>query len=324
MANRTDGSINRFSIDQFTSKIKVGLITPSNFFVKFTPPGTISGFSNTPRYTDVALFCAATSLPGRRLATTEQRPYGFGNVIKMPYDVMQDDIDLTFYVDAQYATSLDFFTRWMNSIIDPSEGFPDNGNKGHRVRYKGGDSKYTTDIRIFVVSQLEGSENPAEGTNRNASTDTEVGYAIIECKLVDAYPIQISPIALDWGDGDQFIRVNVTFAYRTAVYSFGEYSEVSNIWGPSTIDVGEREYLQERQKMADLLTSTADFIGSVRKTSQQIFQYKTTWNSIRNLSKNPINNLSSLVPLFGSSPELQLINRIVTDARFVKSVFKQP
>lgn len=320
MTTRTDGTINRFSIDQFTSKIlKVGLITPSNFFVKFTPPTCLP---TETRYTDVALFCAATSLPGRRIATTEQRPYGYGQVIKMPYDVMQDDIDLTFFIDAEYATSLDFFTRWMNSIIDPSEDFPNASNRPNRVRYKKGNGRYTTDIRIYVVSQLEGSENPAEGTNKSAG-GAEEGYAIIECKLVDAYPIQITPIALDWGDGDQFIRVNVTFSFRTAVYAFGEYSAVGNKWGPSTVDVGEREYFQEKQKMADVLTATANFIGSVRRTSQQLFQYKTTWNSIKNL-RGGSGNISSLVPLFGSSPELQQINRIVTDVRFVKSVFKLP
>jgi len=316
---RSTRGLNRFSIDQFTSKaLKVGLVTPSNFFVKFSPPKCMPA---EKRYDEVALFCAATSLPGRRIATTEQRPYGYGQVIKMPYDVMQDDIDLTFYVDAAYATSIDFFTKWMNSVIDPSQDFPNNGNK---IKYR--NQGYTTDIKIFVLSQLEGTENPSESTNTSGG-NAEEGYAIVECVLKDAYPIQISPIALDWGDGDQFIRVNVTFTFRTAVYACGEFSGVSADktyrYGPSTIDMGERDYLQQRQQTQNMLTSVADFIGKVRNTSQQLLQYKTTWNSIKNINGSS-SNISSLLPLFGSSPELQTINRIVTDVRFVKSVFKQP
>lgn len=315
---------NKFSIDRFTSKfLKVGLITPSNFFVKIAPPNCLP---QKEKYKDVGLFCAATSLPGRRISTTENRPYGYGQVIKMPYDVVQDDIELTFYVDAQYASSLSFFTDWMNSIIDPSPNFPgvNDNNNSMRVKYKIGEGSYLSQISIYVLSQLKGTENPGEALTSSGGAESEFGYSIIECKLHDAYPIQISPVQLDWGDGDQFMRVNITFAFRTAEYSFGEAvnNGDSYKWVKS-VDVGERKFLKENREAADLLTSIADFVGSVKRTSRTISRFKTNFRNIRN-ARGFTGNMNALIPLVGYTPEIQLVNQIVSDTRFIKSAFKRP
>ena len=78
----------QFSVDEFKAKfLDVGLVTPSNFLVKFTPPAAAGGEA----YSDVAFLCGATRLPGMRIATTSLRRYNYGNIIKMPYDALFDD-----------------------------------------------------------------------------------------------------------------------------------------------------------------------------------------------------------------------------------------
>lgn len=299
---------NRFSVDHFVSKfLQVGLIQPSNFYVKFTPP--VDGFN------DVAMLCAATSLPGRRIATSDLRPYGYGQQIKMPYDVIYDEVELTFYIDSKSASALQLFDKWLSKVVKTDRLFPTNKQ---RVGYM---KDYTcTNLRIYVMNQMIGTEAPADA---DSSSETQ-SMAVIECWLVDAYPIQISPIQLDWGSGDEFARVNITFVFRTTEYRFGELS-LNAVNGKyyntrSPYDT-ETQIDQESKDIADFLSSTANFIGSIVDTARQINQFKTNLTILKR-ADGILNTTSSLLPFLGNNrtaiDTINNVNKIISGTRFIK------
>ena len=314
---------NRFSIDSFVSKfLEVGLIQPTNFYVSFKTP--LDGFD------DVAFLCAATSLPAKRITTTDLKPYGYGQTIRMPYDVMYDEIELTFYVDAKRASSLHLFEKWTSLVIGGAgigaDGKLDRTNlNGHRlfpknkmqVAYK---KDYIKDVTIYVLNQIVGTEVVEDADSATESTS----MALIQCTLVDAYPIQISPIQLDWGDDNEFMRINVTFAFRTVEYRFGELNlqavEGKYYNARSPYDTSAKVN-QEAKDISNFLNSTANFIGSIAATAQKINQFKTNLTVLRR-ADGILNTTSALLPFLGNNKTatdtINNVNKIISGTNFIK------
>jgi hypothetical protein len=314
---------NQFSVDSFVSKfLEVGLVQPSNFYVRFPTP--VDGFD------DVAFLCGAAALPGKRITTTDLKPYGYGQTIRMPYDVMYDEVELTFYVDSKRAASLHLFEKWMSLIVGGSgtgaDGKLDRTNlNGHslfpknkiQVAYK---KDYVKDVKIYVLNQMVGTE-----VVENAdSASTSASMALIECTLVDAYPIQISPVQLDWGSGDEFVRINVTFAFRTVEYRFGELNlqavEGKYYNARSPYDTSAKVN-QEAKDISDFLNSTANFIGSIAATAQKINQFKTNLTILKR-ADGIVNTTSALLPFLGNNrtaiDTINNVNKIISGTNFIK------
>lgn len=314
----------RFDISNFSSKfLEVGLATRSYFYVKFTPPGALAN-----EYKDVALLGAAASLPGKRLATTEQKPYGYGQTIKSPYDILYDDIQISFYVDASRALSADLFNQWLGLAVSETKDFP---KTPMRVGYK--KDYICNDFKIYVVSPLVGSGEVADS---GAAGDGE-GVALIECHLVDAFPIQVDSIELDWGS-NEFIRIAVTFAFRSAEYKFGEFNPVKSPAGTYNYEPVQFESIVKINAEENPPT-TAFFNtmnarpngGGIVQTMQQFQVYKTQWSNLLNAS-NAQQTTQALLPLLGNNrtatDTINNLSTLITNTKFVKrnasSIFKFP
>jgi hypothetical protein len=327
---------NQFSVEEFKAKfLEVGLVTPSNFLVKFTPPEAAGGDA----YSDVAFLCGATRLPGMRVATTSLRRYNYGNIIKMPYDALFDDIELTFYVDASQAKSLDLFHKWIRSTIDVGKEFADGKrSKTNFVSYR--KNYICPELKIFVISQLAGLENPesmpedtssngdsqAEGAGTpNAPASLSTGnYAIVECTLYDVFPIQIGDITLDWGESDNFARVNVTFSYRVHEFKFGKFNKRSlgfkTGYSYSPISSTLTGVDPDAAEQADFLTSLTQFLGKVADTKRKVQQFQTNWRTFQN-AKGGLGKLTALGNLAGPGSALNTtanqLNQIVSLTNFI-------
>jgi hypothetical protein len=129
----------------------------------------------------------AVELPSLSISTTEFK-YDQSPSILMPYQrTPQGQATLTLQLDEKHE-----FRKLMNTWMEKVIVVPTNFSSlyGYHKNY------YNEFIGSVVISQLDMTNNPVATTT-----------------LLNAYPINIDSIRYDWGDFDQYVRLNVTFAY---------------------------------------------------------------------------------------------------------------
>jgi len=163
------------NINQFKASLRgQHLASPSNFRVMFSGGVLKSGPARA-----IAFQCNQAQLPGQSFATNEIRTYG--PIRKMPYSFIYDDLQLGIYCTEDMDVKRTF-DDWMNAVGDNITG---------DFNYY---SNYTTDIDI---EQLD--------------SKGRVTYAI---KVLEAYPMMVQPLALDYSQSNSFHNLPVTFAFR--------------------------------------------------------------------------------------------------------------
>ena len=163
------------NINEFKSSFTKDLARTNRFDVQIPIPLTLIPYVSSAK--SLTYRCETAQLPGRTFATTEQKTYG--PIEKYPYLNTYGDLDLTFIVDDDMNQKV-FFDAWMNYI---------NPLYNNNMRYKG---DYSTTI---VINQY--------------NVSNELTYSV---NLIDAYPISINQMDLNWGD-DGYHKISVTFAY---------------------------------------------------------------------------------------------------------------
>jgi len=161
-------------ISDFLNQFTADLARPSRFMVSIRPP---SDFGTGIGTVGLSWRCEVANLPGRNISTIEQKTYG--PFEKFAYHTSYSDIDLTFIMDGDMGLKY-FFDAWINSI-NPTNDF--------NIEYK---DNYVADINITQYDM---------GNNETYSV-----------KLIDAYPININQLDLDWSN-DGYHKLTVTFAY---------------------------------------------------------------------------------------------------------------
>lgn len=168
------------SIVDFIHNFKSDFAKPSRFEV--TIPKIPAGLNSTK--TNLMYRCESAELPSITYATLEQK-FGSNPIEKYPYQVQFNDLSLTFIVGSDMDEKK-FFDSWMELIVPSST---------YNMQYKynsDGSSKYVTDIRI---TQFDSTGTPT--------------YAV---DLIDAYPITVNQLDLDWS-AEGYHKLTVVFAY---------------------------------------------------------------------------------------------------------------
>jgi len=142
-------------------------------------PGTIPTNASTTANKTFKVTCLTAELPGKAYATTEERTYG--PIRKRPYSQFFTDAAFTF-MGTRNMPEKKFFDSWMDTIQDPDTFDFEYYNN------------FTTDV---TVTQFD-------VTNK----------LVYECTLIEAWPLNVGAIALDWGSTNEFPRLTVTMAYR--------------------------------------------------------------------------------------------------------------
>lgn len=142
--------------------------------------GTLRLLNNTQRVQrTLSLMCETTQLPGKAFNTTEVK-YNAEQYVT-PYSVTFDVQRFVFYSSADmYERSV--LDLWMDYILDM-----DNNT----LKYM---DEYVTDI---VIHQLDVLDRP-----------------IYSIRLIDAYPVQLSPAELSHSTQNGVARVDCGFAYK--------------------------------------------------------------------------------------------------------------
>ena len=163
------------TINEFKSSFRKDVARPHKFDVNVNIPLVLIPYIAGAR--QLVYRCESTSLPGRTLATTEQKTYG--PIEKFPYLNTYTDIDMTFIVDDDMQQRL-LFDGWLNYI---------NPTYNYNMRYK---ENYATTLTI-----------------NQYNVSNEKTYQV---SLFDAYPISMNQLDLDW-TGDGYHKLTGTFAY---------------------------------------------------------------------------------------------------------------
>jgi hypothetical protein len=181
---------NRFSISDF--KTAIGKPVRPNLFQAtlrgWEKNATLVDFLEVNQVSDIDDFsfrCEKAELPGRSIATTDDTGSG-GPALKLPYDVIYNDIQLSIICSADMKERL-FFESWIDSIVHPAE-------------YFGGTIGYFEDF--------------ARGITLEVKQLDEAGNVILSYLLNDVYPTVISPMNATWEEVNSYQRFGVTLFYR--------------------------------------------------------------------------------------------------------------
>lgn len=181
-----------FQIDSFRSNFVGDGARPNLFQVILTPPTALQ--TTTVLDADSFSFMAkAAQLPGSTIGTVPV--YYFGREMKFPGNRTFADWTVTVINDESFKIR-NAIEEWMNAI---------NGNASN-VRSGGNVSpvSYTTQGLINQYSK--------NGSNTNAG-ENQPGV-LKSYNFYGMYPVDISPIDLDWGTNDTIEEFTVTFAYQ--------------------------------------------------------------------------------------------------------------
>jgi hypothetical protein len=198
---------NFFNVANFKNSIKA-MVRPNYFVAElsgygFKPFALLSPYEKGEKFPIDQTFkfrCEKAEFPGKTLATNEDIGGG-GTTLKLPYDVVYNDIQLSIICSEDKKERM-FFENWMNSIIGPA----------------GYDYSQIRDGKTVYFSQGPGLvnyyEDYAKGVTLSVKQLNATANVIMDFVMSDVYPIAISPMNASWDETNSYQRFSVTLNYR--------------------------------------------------------------------------------------------------------------
>ena len=171
-----------FGIDTLKSKIG-GFAKGNRYNVIFSGAG-VAGLDLAVRG-NLQYLCESVSLPTKGIASNAHDVYGPPREI--PYRETFTEAALSFIVDDNF-TIKRFFDQWQEKIINPETG---------NVNYW---NNFVATINITRLS--------------NDATSFAEASNMYKIELREAYPSAVGEIALGHTQGNEILRLSVTFKYR--------------------------------------------------------------------------------------------------------------
>lgn len=219
----------RQTLQNFKSSFTSDPAKASNFDVLlFVPSLFFSDTTFSPGLPDIqklALRCDSASFPGRSLQTQDLKIYG--PIEKLPYSSTYEDITLSFICSSSMMEK-NLFDLWLE-YINPSDSW---------------DFKFRNNYCTRII------------VNQYDNTKSKVEHQI---ELIDAFPISVSPLQLNWAD-EGIHRLDVTFAYTYWTH----ISEYSPEYVP-TINVKSKSYTDNLAKIISALAIARDISKNMGK-----------------------------------------------------------
>lgn len=136
--------------------------------------------------------CESIEFPGRSAQTTDYRQYG--TLQKIAYNTIYQDLTMSVLVSSGYK-EVEYFNGWFDAVVGK--------HRTNRFEAPGPTSSIGFDVNYFDEYR----------SSLNIIAYDQTGNVTRNVKLIDAYPIIINPIALNWNSND-IVRLNVTMTYR--------------------------------------------------------------------------------------------------------------
>ena len=172
-----------FSIETLKAKLGGDFAKGHRYNVNIKSPAALTTFADIPD--KLQYMCDSVSLPTKSLASTPHDIYGPPR--EMPYRETFTESALSFYLDDNLFIKR-YFDDWQSLIIDSESGNPQYWDN------------YTTPL---VITRLK---------NDVDKFDSPIGDYKIE--LREAYPSAVGEVALGHSQGNEVLKLSVTFKYR--------------------------------------------------------------------------------------------------------------
>jgi hypothetical protein len=184
-----------FNVERFKSALTNGGARPNQFAVQLSFPTYVT--SATLAVARAPFLVSVAELPGQTVnpAIVQYR----GREVKFVGDRVYAPWTITVLNDAEMSirTAME---QWMN-------GMEDYANKFGRLQ----PSEYQRDAQVFQL-------------DRN-------GNALKSYNIINAFPVDLSPVALDFGANDQISSFTVTFQYQHFTTSNNPAGSIVNFGG---------------------------------------------------------------------------------------------
>ena len=167
------------SITDFKKRFKGGPLIPNRYEVVFeNAPVSVQDALNSK---DVSYMCSSVELPGRNLASAEQKVYG--PLRKIPYTSTFVDTTMTFLLSQNAMIEKRFFDSWQETINDINTF----------------DSSYyddsVCDVQVNILSEYDNTQ-------------------LYSIKLLEVWPMNVGALNFAYDTRDTPATLTVTFAYR--------------------------------------------------------------------------------------------------------------
>lgn len=236
----------QFSVSNFIAHVNQsnGLLKNNLFLANVGVPSILGGSPSTSGRINISnvpnliTFCDSGHYPTMNFATDDTvNRYGYGPIEVMPYKPLFTPLELTFLGDGK-GQIYRWFQRWFEGIVNyrMSGGFQtpnaDTGALPYELEYK---VNYVAPIQIASFNENTGK--------------------VIENSYLDAFPVAVNDIPVNWADTDQLMRISVRFVYRD-FYTLMSPAEVGPYQG-----VDNMTFYEMLQKGG----SIAQVVGNLKK-----------------------------------------------------------
>ena len=160
------------------------------------------------------------TLPGKSLGTVDTKR--FGAIFKVANDVIVDTCTMTIICSADMRERV-FFEGWIDYIYNMNaavnlttgyEGYDDEGNYSNDITGGRAGRQYYDDVTGNKKKVYRMAYYNDYISKLSVDTYDRTGGVAYNVDMLEAYPTNLGPVELSWGDSGEVASFSVTFSYR--------------------------------------------------------------------------------------------------------------
>lgn len=168
-------------LNEWKEQTAVSTLPLHSFEVIVNPPPPVNGGE------ELRIRTEAASMPGIAFMSVDNfAPHGNGKMYNIPYRYLPQEIAMTHVIDSN-ALTYQLLYEWAGMITD-QQGFQKYGAK-----YMLGAEGYAVDMNIDVYNRAH--------------------EKVKSIKLIEAFPLVIEPVSMNWNTTDDFARLQVSYRF---------------------------------------------------------------------------------------------------------------